>query len=124
MPWNADYTKFTPPVPALDFRGPSPEGVSEPDPIAHEQRAREHAAQWEWTKRLIVEMAEAPRYCPRKACHRNRACMSPNVACYDEAEEVLREYYFPRLRAALKADKLRRQAAGEWPPSATNPGQR
>jgi hypothetical protein len=111
-------------MPRIELRAPLPEGVTERDPLAHEQRSREHIEAWEWTKRLIVEMAEAPRYCSRKACHRNRACMSAKVACYDEAEAVLRKYYFPRLRAALNEDKRRRELAGEWPPSATDPGPR
>jgi hypothetical protein len=117
MPWNTDYTKFTPPMPRIELHGPLPEGVTERDPIAHEQRSREHIESWEWIKRFIVEAAEVPRYCPRKACKRNRACMSYKVACYDEAEDVLREIFFPRLRAALKENRRRRELAGEWPPS-------
>jgi hypothetical protein len=124
MPWDANYKKYTPPTLPAEWHAPLPDGVSERDPQAHAQRAREYAAEWEWKKRFVVELAEVPRYCPRKACKRSRACVSPKVACYDEAEDLLREIFFPRLKAALKADKRRRELAGGSPPSITDPGQR
>ena len=113
MPWNTDYKKFTPPMPAIDIHGPLPEGVSETDPIAHAQRRRERVAAWEWTRRFVVEAAEVPRYCPRKACKRNRACMSPKIACYDEAKEILRVEFVPRLKAAIRKMQAEPPVAGE-----------
>ena len=124
MPWNNDYTKFTsPPSPAVRH-APLPEGVSERDPIAHEIRSREHVLDWEWKRRMVVEMAEMPRYCPRKGCRRSRACVSPTVACFQEQEDLLRKDFIPRLVRAMKEDKRRREAAGLWPPSANDPERR
>jgi hypothetical protein len=65
--------------------------------------------------RLLVDQAELHRYCAHNACRRAGGCRSPDVVCFHKHNDELQVTVLPEFRAALRAERERRAAAGEWP---------
>jgi hypothetical protein len=95
------------------MHAPLPPGVTERDPAAWAQRRQEYEEKWAHVRRLMVDFLEFHKYCPRHACRRVGACQSKTVACHEEAFPILREHFYPRLRAAMRAAKTGAGATGK-----------
>jgi hypothetical protein len=95
-------------------------GVDNPKAIAYAKQRLVDDELMNDVFRKMVDLYGFHKYCPRGACHRARACASPEVVCFWENRSWLQKYVFPELRRSLEEFKSR-QRTEDIPPAAPPP---
>ncbi len=94
--------RSNPPDPEPWLRKLPPELRANPKSVAWAKTKLEHEQGMQAFNRQLVDLYDLHRACPLKACRRARRCAGRNLLCYEATLPLLRQYVFPKLRAALR----------------------